>query len=82
MGCEERFVPFTWDYLQSDHMCHEIVYADDTLLINAFGENLQIYMQCIADRGKTYGLSLNFSKVESMSVNCSYTFVDPDGKSI
>ncbi len=28
--------------LNSDFVCHEIVYADDILLVDAFGENLQI----------------------------------------
>ena len=38
--------------LSANVICHEIIYADDTLLIDAVGENLQLYMKCIADRGK------------------------------
>ena len=63
--------------LDSDFVCHEVVYADDTLLIDVFGENLQKYMQCVAAQGKLYGLSLNFSKVECMPVNCESSLVDP-----
>ena len=36
-------------------------------------------MKSVADRGKMYGLSLNFSKVERISVNCEYSFLDPEG---
>ena len=49
--------------LDTDFICHEIIYADDTLLIDCFGENLQKYMDCVTEQGKFYGLSLNFSKV-------------------
>jgi hypothetical protein len=68
--------------LDSDFVCHEVVYADDTLLIDVFGENLQKYMQCVAAQGKLYGLSLNFSKVECMPVNCESSLVDPTGNLI
>ena len=68
--------------LNGNAICHEIVYADDTLLIDAAGDHLQAYMECVAARGKTYGLALNFSKVESMAVNCEYLFKDPEGNSI
>ena len=68
--------------LDSEFVCNEIVYADDTLLIDVFGENLQKYMQCVASQGKLYGLSLNFSKVECMPINCENPLVDPSGNSI
>jgi hypothetical protein len=39
-------------------------------------------MECVAKRGETYGLALNFTKVESMPVNCEHIFVDPHGNPI
>ena len=68
--------------LSSNFVCHEVVYADDTLLIDVFGENLQAYMECVAAQGKLYGLTLNFSKVECMPVNCECTLLDPGGNQI
>ena len=69
-------------HLDTDFICHEIIYADDTLLIDYFGENLQAYMECVAEQGKSYGLRLNFSKVECMPVRCESSIKDPDGKLI
>ena len=48
-------------HLDANSICHEIIYADDTLLIDCFGENLQKYMECVAQQGKMYGLKLNFN---------------------
>jgi len=39
-------------------------------------------MDCVTAQGKLYGLSLNFSKVECMPVNCECTLLDPDGSQI
>ena len=50
--------------------CDELVYADDTLLLGTDPVYLQTYMRCIAQVGKTYGLSLNWKKVEQMNINC------------
>ena len=45
--------------LSPELVCHECIYADDTLLIEVVGEHLQAYMNCIAACGKEYGLQLN-----------------------
>ena len=50
--------------LSQNMVCHELVYADDTLLIDSVASNLQAYMDCIAACGRTYGLQLNWKKVE------------------
>ena len=50
--------------------CNELVYADDTLLIGVSAQHIQKYMECIADVGKEYGLSLNWQKLEQINVNC------------
>ena len=76
--------------LQSKHniqlspnlVCHEVLYADDTLLIDIHGSNLQLYMQCIAEEGKSYGLSLNVSKLECMPVRCQTYLIAEDGSQI
>ena len=39
-------------------------------------------MECVAEQGKFYGLSLNFSKVECMPVNCESSLKDPTGNPI
>ena len=68
--------------LAQDIVCHECLYADDTLLIDVYGNNLQLYMECVAEHGKSYGLSLNWNKVECMPINCESHLHDPDGKLI
>ena len=68
--------------LARDLVCHECLYADDTLLIDVHGSNLQLYMECVAEHGKLYGLSLNWGKVECMPINCESHLHDPDGNLI
>ena len=57
----------------------ELVYADDTLLIDSEAENLEIMMQCVADCGQEYGLSYNWSKLEVLCVRCSVDIRQPNG---
>ena len=54
--------------LNGNAICHEIVYADDTLLIDAAGDHLQVYMECVTVRAKIYELALNFSNIENVTV--------------
>ena len=63
-------------------VCHAILYADDTLLLGINEEHLQKFMDCIAQLGSSYGLSLNWSKVESMPIQCECQIVDPSGNKI
>ena len=58
----------------------ELVYADDTLLIDSEAENLEMMMQCVADSGQEYGLSYNWSKLEVLCVRCSADIRQPNGK--
>jgi hypothetical protein len=63
--------------------CSELVYADDTLLIDVSTHNLQKYMECIATVGAEYGLKLNWGKVEQMNINCHDMHIhDPAGTPI
>ena len=50
--------------------CHEAIYAEDTLLIDTCQERLQQYLQAVVSEGKTYGLNINWDKVECMPINC------------
>ena len=63
--------------------CNELVYADDTLLLEIDARHLQVCMECIAKVGREYGLSLNWSKVEQINVNCQDMHLyDPDNAHI
>ena len=42
----------------------EILYADDTLLVDAHGGVAEEYMSCVSDVGLEYGLALNAGKTE------------------
>eukprot|EP00973_Karenia_brevis_P029025 4003499-Karenia_brevis.AAC.1 len=50
--------------------CHEIVYADDILLVGDNAQMIQKYMECISQVGRFYGLSLNWQKLEQLNMNC------------
>ena len=51
-------------------VCHAILYADDTLLVEAEKYYLQVFMECVMKLGYTYGLQLNWDKVECMPIQC------------
>ena len=60
----------------------EVLYADDTLLIHSAPQLLQAYMRSIEVCGRTYGLSLNFDKVEALPVKCLQTIQNSDGSAV
>ena len=60
----------------------ELLYADDTLLIHSDPAVVKAYMECVRAAGSAYGLSLNWKKLESMSVGCNAEFYSPDGDPI
>ena len=51
--------PFHWDPARTGEIS-ELMYADDTLILAVNNEDAEIYMQCIAQAGRMYGLQLNF----------------------
>ena len=57
--------------LSSQIGMYELLYADDTLLIDIHGISLQKYMDCIADQGLAYGMQFNWDKLEILAVNAS-----------
>ena len=68
--------------LSSGLHVHEILYADDTLLIEADEATAQRFMEAVADAGAVYGLSLNWSKVEALPVGCDCRILAPDGSAV
>ena len=60
----------------------EVLYADDTLIVDEHGELAQIYMDIIATQGNHYGLVFNWSKLEYMCIGCSLSLVQLDGSLI
>ena len=63
-------------------LVHELLYADDTLLIEADEATLEKYMRCVTDCGNKYGLSLNWTKVEVLPVCCNCGLKSPSGETI
>ena len=55
------------------------MYADDTLLLAANNEDAEIYMQCIDQAGRMYGLQLNWNKLEVLPVRCEARVKTPNG---
>ena len=60
----------------------ELVYADDTLLIDLQSDVLQLFMECVAEAGKEYGLSFNWKKLEVLPVRTEACIVKPDGTQV
>ena len=48
----------------------ELMYADDTLILAVNNEDAEIYMQCIEQAGRMYGLQLNWNKLEVLPMRC------------
>ena len=60
----------------------ELLYADDTLLIDRAGGHVQDYMECIHEIGAEYGLSFNWGKLEVLTVRCRDVIKTPDGSAV
>ncbi len=60
----------------------ELLYADDTLLMDRSGGHAQAYMQCVHELGMEYGLSFNWGKLEVMTVGCADVIAKPDGSPV
>ena len=69
------------DVLTAD-LVHELIYADDTLLIDARGQVVQAYMDAVVSVGAQYGLQINWKKVELMAVRCNPDISDNIGQQI
>ena len=49
---------------------HDLIYADDTLLIDKSSESVQKYMDVVISTGAEYGLQINWTKVDLLGVRC------------
>ena len=65
--------------LRSTGLVHELIYADDTLLLDTDPGNIHVFMTCIADVGRVYGIQFNWSKLEHLPVRMDATLHRPDG---
>ncbi len=64
--------------LSTDCLVNELVYADDTLLIDVDDGTVQQFMDSVDAVGAAYGLSFNCSKLEALSVNAAADIQKPD----
>ena len=46
--------------LTPDMLTHDLLYADDTLLMDVRGNTVQQYMNCVGAVGAEYGLQFNW----------------------
>ena len=63
-------------------LIHDLMYADDTLLIDADEDVVEAYMQCVGAAGAEYGLSFNWRKIDALPVRTSARIRKPDGTDI
>ena len=68
--------------LASGGLVHDLLYADDTLLIDARGDVAQAYMEAVVVVGAQYGLKINWKKVEFMAIRCTPHLRDGNDQSI
>ena len=68
--------------LSANFCFHDLLYADDTLLIDA-DENIVLeFMTCVGEMGQEYGLSFNWSKLEVLPVRTNAHILKPDGEPV
>ena len=60
----------------------ELLYADDTLLIDSRSDVIEAYMSQISLAGQVYGLAFNWSKLEVLPINCACVIPGPDGSPV
>ena len=58
---------------------HELLYADDTLLLEVDDERLQKFMECIKQCGASYGLELNWAKIDLMGLRKNAILLNDEG---
>ena len=49
--------------LSQELMCHELLYADDTLIIGSNKDVVNAYMLAISEIGRSFGLLLNLKRM-------------------
>ena len=63
-------------------VAHELLYADDTLLLESNPRVLEAYVHCIEDAAAEYGLSFNTGKLEALNVRSEASIRTRDGSVI
>jgi len=66
--------------LTADLPVHELLYADDTLIVETHGPTAERFMECVASMGAEYGLQFNLRKLELLRVNCADNITKADGE--
>ena len=61
---------------------HDLLYADDTLLIDVYGHNIQKYMDAVIEIGGQYGLLINWKKVDILAIKYETTIYDNEGNDV
>ena len=57
----------------------DLLYADDTLILETKAEVAQSFMDAVAQRGGEYGLALNWGKVKLLRINHPGHIYTPTG---
>ena len=60
----------------------EILYADDTLIVDEQEDLAGAYMNCIFAEGQRYGLTFNWENIAMLNINCNTSITKPDGSLI
>ena len=63
-------------------LVQELLYADDTLVVDADESIIKLYMDCIKEAGAQYGLSFNWSKLDGLPVRCEVNLSTPQGDQV
>ena len=74
----KEFGPSTCPWI----VTRDLLYADDTLIVESNAEVAQRFMDLIAARGAEYGLSLNWGKVKLLRVNHDGRIRTPEGADV
>ena len=68
--------------LSAEMVVHDLVYADDTLLVDIDEHAIEGYMHQVGQAGREYGLSFNWKKIEMLPVRMQARIDRPDGQPI
>jgi len=63
-------------------ICRDILYADDTLILESDARRAERFMHIIAEVGSVYGLALNWMKVKLLRINHGGSIIAPTGEPI
>ena len=58
----------------------DLMYANDTLILEVNNEHAEIYMFCIEQAGRMYGWQLNWNKMEELPMRCEAQIKKSNGE--